>query len=48
MGLVAIQVGVAFGEGAHGEKAAVAEYCRHLGLNPWANDEEEWTILSVA
>ena len=30
------------------EEEDVTEYCKHLGLNPWADVAEEWTILSAA
>lgn len=34
MGFIAIQVGVALGEGAHGEEAAVAEIVAEFGQAP--------------
>ena len=29
------------------EDEDMTEYCKHLGLNPWIDVAEEWTILSV-
>jgi hypothetical protein len=30
------------------EEGDVTEYCKELGLNPWADVAEEWTVLSAA